>query len=109
MRKSMMTSGGACGVRSTCRSLRSIRKREAVWSRRSWLFSWTADQMRTRDDRREQLCRKVQHWSQRLNTEARIIRVQHMTRKWGSCSTTGIITLADDLIEQEPGFQDFVI
>jgi hypothetical protein len=32
-----------------------------------------------------------------------------MTRKWGSCSTTGIITLAEDLIEREPGFQDFVI
>ena len=32
-----------------------------------------------------------------------------MTRKWGSCSTTGIVTLADDLVEQEAGFQDFVI
>ena len=32
-----------------------------------------------------------------------------MTRKWGSCSTTGIITLAEDLTEQAPGFQDFVI
>jgi predicted metal-dependent hydrolase len=32
-----------------------------------------------------------------------------MTRKWGSCSTAGTITLAEDLAEQEPGFQDFVI
>jgi predicted metal-dependent hydrolase len=32
-----------------------------------------------------------------------------MTRKWGSCSTSGIITLAEDLAEQEQGFQDFVI
>ena len=32
-----------------------------------------------------------------------------MTRKWGSCSTSGIITLAIDLAEQEVGFQDFVI
>jgi hypothetical protein len=31
-----------------------------------------------------------------------------MTRKWGFCSTTGTITLAADLYEQEPGFQDFV-
>lgn len=65
--------------------------------------------MRTRDNGRAQLCEKVLHWSQRLKVEARIIRVQRMTRKWGSCSTTGIITLAKDLIEQEPGFQDFVI
>src|ERR1700757_5220438 len=40
---------------------------------------------------------------------ARIIRVQRMTRKWGSCSTTGTTTLAADLYEQKPGFQDFVI
>lgn len=32
-----------------------------------------------------------------------------MTRKWGSCSTSGIITLANDLADQEDGFQDFVI
>jgi len=32
-----------------------------------------------------------------------------MTRKWGSCSTSGILTLADDLTEQDQGFQDFVI
>jgi len=32
-----------------------------------------------------------------------------MTRKWGSCSTAGTITLAADLVEQEPEFQDFVI
>jgi predicted metal-dependent hydrolase len=65
--------------------------------------------MRTRDGAREELCRRVSYWSKRLKVEARIIRVQRMTRKWGSCSTTGIITLAEDLIEQEPGFQDFVI
>ena len=32
-----------------------------------------------------------------------------MTRKWGSCSTSGVITLAEDLADQEAGFQDFVI
>jgi|HubBroStandDraft_6_1064221.scaffolds.fasta_scaffold601999_2 predicted metal-dependent hydrolase len=64
---------------------------------------------RARDNGRAQLCERVQYWSQRLKVEARIIRVQRMTRKWGSCSTTGIITLAEDLVEQEPGFQDFVI
>jgi predicted metal-dependent hydrolase len=62
-----------------------------------------------RDAGREQLCQRVRYWSQRLKTEARIIRVQRMTRKWGSCSTTGIITLADDLASQAVEFQDFVI
>ena len=37
------------------------------------------------------------------------VRVRDMTRKWGSCSTSGTITLAADLSHQEVGFQDFVI
>jgi predicted metal-dependent hydrolase len=65
--------------------------------------------MQARDDGRDRLRQRVQYWSQRLKAEARVIRVQRMTRKWGSCSTTGIVTLADDLVEQEAGFQDFVI
>ena len=32
-----------------------------------------------------------------------------MTRKWGSCSTAGTITLAADLAEQSRRFQDFVV
>ena len=32
-----------------------------------------------------------------------------MTRKWGSCSTRGTITLAADLADKDSAFQDFVI
>lgn len=32
-----------------------------------------------------------------------------MTRKWGSCSKTGTVTFAADLVEQSPRFQDFVV
>ena len=32
-----------------------------------------------------------------------------MTRKRGSCSTSGIVTQAADLVDQPSGFQDFVI
>ena len=32
-----------------------------------------------------------------------------MTRKWGSCSTAGTVTLAIDLDEESEAFQDFVI
>jgi predicted metal-dependent hydrolase len=65
--------------------------------------------MQPHDTARESLCQRVRYWSQRLHVEARVIRVQRMTRKWGSCSTNGIITLAGDLADQAPGFQDFVI
>jgi hypothetical protein len=68
-----------------------------------------AGPMRPRDDRRDHLREKVGFWAERLKAEPRAVRVQQMTRKWGSCSSRGIITLAEDLAEQAPAFQDFVI
>lgn len=58
---------------------------------------------------RDQLRQRVDHWSQRLKVQPRIVRVQRMTSKWGSCSTKGIVTLAADLVDTDAGFQDFVI
>ncbi len=55
------------------------------------------------------LHQRVASWARRLHVQPRQVRVQNMTRKWGSCSTTGIITLAADLAEQDAGFQDCVI
>ena len=65
--------------------------------------------MPARDDRHEALRQRVEHWSKRLHVPAPRVRVRDMTRKWGSCSTSGTITLATDLSHQEVGFQDFVI
>jgi predicted metal-dependent hydrolase len=65
--------------------------------------------MRKHDRSRDRLRQRVEYWSKRLKVGPRIVRVQRMTRKWGSCSTKGIITLAEDLPDQKPGFQDFVI
>ena len=48
-------------------------------------------------------------WAVKLKVKPRLIRVQKMTRKWGSCSARRTITFAADLSNQEPGFQDFVI
>lgn len=72
-------------------------------------FFWTAMPMRTRENGRSQLRQRVDYWSRRLKAEPRIVRIQRMTRKWGSCSTKGIITLAEDLAGQDVGFQNFVI
>ena len=55
------------------------------------------------------MLRKVNYWASKLRVQPRIVRVQRMTRKWGSCSTSGIITLAGDLADQGPQFVDFVI
>lgn len=55
------------------------------------------------------LKRKVSAWGVTLKASPRIIRIQPMKKKWGSCSRAGIITLASDLIDQDVKFQDFVI
>lgn len=39
----------------------------------------------------------------------RVVRVQEMRRKWGSCSSAGTVTLATDLLDQDEPFQDYVI
>lgn len=61
------------------------------------------------NNRRDQLRLRVDYWAVRLNVQPRVVRIAPMTRKWGSCSTLGIVSLAADLIEQDAGFQDFVI
>ena len=65
--------------------------------------------MRLHDERRAAIRRRVADWTRRLNVRPRLVRVRSMTRKWGSCSTSGVVILADDLADQHLGFQDFVI
>lgn len=55
------------------------------------------------------LKRRVDLWVVKLRVMPKLVRVQRMTRKWGSCSTAGTITLAVDLDDQSDEFQDFVI
>jgi len=52
---------------------------------------------------------RVDRWAAKLRVKPRVVRVQPMTRKWGSCSTAGTITLAVDLVHRTEGFQDFVV
>jgi predicted metal-dependent hydrolase len=52
---------------------------------------------------------RIDAWASKLRVTPRVVRIQRMTRKWGSCSTCGTITLATDLIEQDRHFQDFVV
>lgn len=52
---------------------------------------------------------RVLSWATRLRVQPSVIRIAPMSRKWGSCSTRGIVTFARDLAAQAPEFQDFVI
>jgi predicted metal-dependent hydrolase len=55
------------------------------------------------------LKRRVADWSVRLRVSPKLVRVYPMRRKWGSCSSAGIITLAIDLADRDQDFRDFVI
>lgn len=57
----------------------------------------------------QELRRRALAWAVKLRVNPRVIRVQDMRRKWGSCSSAGTVTLASDLVDQDQRFQDFVI
>lgn len=57
----------------------------------------------------QEMKRRATAWAVKLRVNPRVIRVQEMRTKWGSCSPRGVVTLASDLVEQEAAFQDFVI
>lgn len=65
--------------------------------------------VRMSDQPREALRDRVEYWKRRLRVRPQRVRVRTMTRKWGSCSTSGTVTLAADLEDQDKDFQDFVI
>ena len=65
--------------------------------------------MRASEEIHEALRQRVRHWEQLLHVSAPRVRIRDMTRKWGSCSTSGTVTLASGLVDQDIGFQDFVI
>ena len=58
---------------------------------------------------REEFRARVTNWSKRLRVQPTQVRVQHMVRKWASCSTAGWVSFSDDLLTQAQDFQDYVI
>lgn len=57
----------------------------------------------------QDLRRRALAWAVKLKVNPRVVRVQEMRRKWGSCSSAGTVTLATDLLDQDERFQDYVI
>lgn len=57
----------------------------------------------------QDLRRRALAWAVKLKVNPRVVRVQEMRRKWGSCSSAGTVTLAADLLDQDEPFQDYVI
>lgn len=57
----------------------------------------------------QDLRRRTMAWAIKLKVNPRVVRLQDMRRKWGSCTTAGTVTLAMDLLSQTGEFQDYVI
>lgn len=57
----------------------------------------------------DELRRRTHAWAVKLRVNPRVVRVQEMRRKWGSCTSKGTITLAADLVDQQKDFREFVI
>jgi predicted metal-dependent hydrolase len=57
----------------------------------------------------QELRRRALAWAVKLRVNPRVVRVQEMRRKWGSCSSAGTVTLAADLARQDERFQDYVV
>lgn len=57
----------------------------------------------------QDLRRRSMAWAIKLKVNPRVVRIQAMRRKWGSCSSSGTVTLAVDLLDQDERFQDYVI
>ncbi len=52
---------------------------------------------------------EVASWSRRIGVEPREIHIRPMSHKWGSCSTTGRLTLDTGLLTQPASFRREVI
>jgi len=48
-------------------------------------------------------------WAARIKVEPTQVRLQKMTRKWASCSTSGWICFSMDLLREKPDFQEYAI
>lgn len=57
----------------------------------------------------QELQRRALSWALRLKVNPTVVRIEAMKDKWGRCTSAGDVTLAEDLIEMDRRFQDYVI
>ena len=57
----------------------------------------------------QELKRRTLTWAIQLKVNPSDVRILRMKEKWGSCSASGEVTLAEDLAQMDRTFQDYVI
>lgn len=58
---------------------------------------------------KEALKAEVQRWASKIGVTPQRIQIQHMKKKWASCSTSGRIYLNRDLLNKDAAFREVVI
>jgi predicted metal-dependent hydrolase len=51
----------------------------------------------------------VREWADRIGVEPQRVQVQKMTKKWASCSPSGIVSFSNDLLDERRDFGEAVI
>lgn len=51
----------------------------------------------------------VQRWAAEIGVQPNRVQIQHMTKKWASCSTNGRICLSNALLREGHDFREVVI
>ena len=52
---------------------------------------------------------QVGWWASRIGVRPLRVQIQHITKKWASCSPSGRICLSKDLLREDSAFQQVVI
>lgn len=52
---------------------------------------------------------QVNQWASKIGVRPLRVQIQHMTRKWASCSPGGRICLSKNLLKEDSAFQQVVI
>ncbi|MFJ4469183.1 M48 family metallopeptidase [Streptomyces sp. NPDC089424] len=57
----------------------------------------------------QQLRRRAMAWAFRIKVNPKRVDIVDMPKKWGSCTSDGVVTFADELAGTDRAFQDYVI
>ena len=52
---------------------------------------------------------QVDRWASRIGVRPLRVQIQHMTKKWASCSPSGRMCLSKDLLREDRAFQQVVV
>jgi predicted metal-dependent hydrolase len=58
---------------------------------------------------REEILAICKKWEKKLKVNVKRVQIRNMKRKWGSCSSKGVITLNKELLKLPPAYVEYVI